>query len=89
MATCRSERAGGWHEIARWELFFKTLEDIGQVKNPVDTSNRVITNEFVGPANDFDRANVQADADGYELPADMAAVDIDAIHARFFANAVR
>ena len=78
----------GWHEMARWELFFKTLEEIGQVKNPVDT-NKVITNEFVGPANDFDRAKVQADADGYALPDDMAAVDIDAIHARFFANAVR
>ena len=84
-----SQREGwGWHEMARWELFFKTLEEIGQVKNPVDTS-KVITNEFVGPANDFDRTKVQADADGYALPDDMAAVDIDAIHARFFANAVR
>ena len=78
----------GWHEMARWELFFKTLEEIGQVQNPVDTAS-VITNEFVGPANDFDRAGVRADADGYALPADMAAVDIDAIHARFFANAIR
>ena len=84
-----SKREGwGWHEMARWELFFKTLEEIGQVKNPVDTG-KVITNEFVGPANDFDRAKVQADADGYALPDDMAAVDIDAIHARFYANAVR
>lgn len=84
-----SKREGwGWHETARWELFFKTLVDIGQVKNPVDLT-RVITNEFVGPANDFDRSKVQADADGYELPDDMAAVDLDAIHARFFANAVR
>ena len=84
-----SKREGwGWHEMARWELFFKTLEEIGQVENPVDTS-KVITNEFVGPANDFDRAKVQADADGYALPEDMAAVDIDAIHARFYANAVR
>lgn len=84
-----SRREGwGWHELARWELFFKTLEEIGQVKNPVDIG-RVITNEFVGPANDFDQAKVQADADGYVLPADMAAVDMDAIHARFFANAVR
>ena len=46
-----SQREGwGWHELARWELFFKTLEEIGQVKNPVDLG-RVITNEFVGPAN--------------------------------------
>ena len=28
-------------------------------------------------------------AAGYALPADMAAVDVDAINARFYANAVR
>jgi len=83
-------KRNGWgeHEMARWELFFKTLSDIGQVKKPVDTA-KVITNEFIGPANDFDRAKVKADADGFKLSADMAAVDIDAIHKRFFANAVR
>ena len=80
----------GWgaHEMARWKLFFDTLLEIGQVKSPVDT-NKVITNEFVAPANDFDQARVQADAAGYALPADMAAVDVDAINARFYANAVR
>ncbi len=84
-----SKREGwGWHEMARWELFFKTLHDIGQVKSPVDVS-KAVTNEFVGPANDFDHAKVKADAEGYTLSDDMAAVDIDAIKERFFANAVR
>ncbi len=84
-----SKREGwGWHEPARWELFFKTLFEIGQVKTPVDV-DKVITNAFVGPANDFDKAKVKADADGYALPADMAAVNVDAINKRFFANAVR
>ncbi len=80
----------GWgaHEIARWELFFKTLKDIGQVSVDVDIDS-VITNEFVGPANDFDRAKVDADAAGYSLPEDMEAVDMAAIRDRFFANAVR
>ncbi len=84
-----SKREGwGWHEMARWELFFKTLNDIGQLTKPVDVS-KVVSNEFIGPANSFDKAKVKADADGYELSADMAAVDIDAIKERFFANAVR
>ena len=84
-----SKREGwGWHEMARWELFFKTLAEIGQVKKPVDVAS-VVTNEFIGPANNFDMAKVKADADGYELSADMAAVDVDAINKRFFANAVR
>ncbi len=78
----------GWHEMSRWELFFSTLEEIGQVKEPVDLS-KVITNEFIGPANDFDKAQVKADAMGRTLSAEVAAVDLDAIKARFFANVVR
>ncbi len=84
-----SKRQGwGWHEMARWELFFKTLADIGQVKKPVDVA-KVITNEFIGPANAFDMAKVKADADGFALSDDMAAVDMAAIDKRFFANAIR
>jgi NitT/TauT family transport system substrate-binding protein len=84
-----STRGGwGWHEMARWELFFKTLSDIGQVSKPVDVAN-VITNEFIGPANTFDMAAVKADADGFQLTDDMAAVDMAAINDRFFANAIR
>lgn len=78
----------GWHELPRWELFFSTLKDIGQVKTDVDI-NKVITNELVAPANTFDQAKVQADAAGYQLPDDMATVDVAAIKKRFFANAVR
>lgn len=78
----------GWHEMARWELFFKTLFEIGQTKTSVDVAN-FVTNEFVGPANDFDHAKVKADAEGYQLSADMAAVDVAAIEARFYANAIR
>lgn len=84
-----SKREGwGWHEMSRWELFFSTLEEIGQVKEPVDLA-KVITNEFIGPANDFDKAQVKADAMGRTLSADVSAVDIDAINARFTANVVR
>ncbi len=78
----------GWHELARWDLFFKTLHDIGQTKSLVETS-KFITNEFVGPANDFDHAKVKADADAYELNEALKGVDLAAIEARFYDNAVR
>ena len=84
-----SKREGwGWHEMSRWQLFFSTLEEIGQVKQPVDLA-KVITNEFIGPANDFDKAKVKADAEGHTLSAEVAAIDVEAIKARFSANAVR
>ncbi len=84
-----SKREGwGWHDMDSWNLFFKTISDIGQITKPVDVG-KAVTNEFIGPANDFDMAKVKADADGYSLSDEMVAVDIDAINNRFFANAVR
>jgi NitT/TauT family transport system substrate-binding protein len=81
-----SQREGwGWHDMKSWKLFFDTLSAIGQIKKPVDI-NAVVTNEFVGPANDFDKARVQADAEAFNLSDEMAAVDVAAINARFFAN---
>lgn len=84
------EKRGGWgdHDMESWGLYFKTLADIGQISKPVDI-NSALTNDFVGPANEFDKSKVKADAMGYSLDADMAAVDIEAIKARFFANALR
>ena len=84
------ENRAGWgdHDMDSWGLYFKTLADIGQTSNPVDV-NSALTNEFIGPANDFDKAKVKADADAFVLDDEMAAVDLDAIQARFFANAVR
>lgn len=78
----------GWHDMEAWELFFATIEEIGQITKPIDI-NTAITNDFIAPANDFDKLKVKDDADGYALSDEMAAVDLEAIQARFFANAVR
>lgn len=78
----------GWHDMAQWELFFKTLRQIGQISVDVDAS-KVLTNDFVKPANDFDHAKVKADAEGYKLSDEMAAVDIEKIKANFFSNEVK
>lgn len=84
-----SKREGwGWHDMAKWELFFSTMSEIGQITKPVDISS-VIRNDLIPAANDFDMAKVKADADGYPLSDDMAAVDVAALQARFFANEVK
>jgi NitT/TauT family transport system substrate-binding protein len=73
--------------MAQWKLFFKTLKDIGQLKVDVDPAS-VITNDFVKPGNDFDKAKVKADADGYKLSGEMAAVDVEKIRSNFYSNVV-
>ena len=78
----------GWHDMDAWKLFFSTIEEIGQITKPIDI-NTAITNDFIAPANDFDKIKVKDDAEGYALSDEMAAVDVEAIKTRFFANAVR
>ncbi len=76
-----SKRQGwGWHDLASWELFFKTIHDIGQISSPIRPAD-VIKNDLVADANKFDAAKVKADADGYKLPAEYAGVNVDAIRA--------
>ena len=41
------ERDGwGWHDTARWELYFKTLHDIGRTREPVGADS-YLTNDLV------------------------------------------
>jgi NitT/TauT family transport system substrate-binding protein len=77
------ETREGWghHDFARWKLFFDTIYEIGQISKPIAPED-VLTNDYVAPANDFDRARVKADADGYELPEEFQAIDVEAIRAR-------
>ena len=77
------ETREGWghHDFARWKLFFDTIHEIGQISKPIAPED-VLTNDFVASANDFDHARVEADADGYELPEEFQAIDVEAIRAR-------
>lgn len=63
----------GWHNPESWELFLQTTFDIGQLSEELST-DRVLTNDFVAGANDFDREQVIADATGYELNDEFAAL---------------
>jgi NitT/TauT family transport system substrate-binding protein len=82
------EREGwGWHDPARWTAFFEATAALGQTSKQIDVAS-VINNDFIGPANEFDRDRVAADAASFELSDDMAEVDLEVIRAQFYANAV-
>ena len=83
-----SKRAGwGEHDLAQWEFFFKTLKRIGQSNINIDTK-RIVLNDFIADANNFDKSKVKADAEAYPLPYYMKALDMEAIKASFFINVV-
>ncbi len=81
-------RAGwGEHDIPAWDNFFKVLRAIGQSSIDIDTG-KYVTNDFIAEANAFDKAAVHADADGYALPEDLAAVDMVDVEANFYGNVI-
>ncbi|MDC9823314.1 ABC transporter substrate-binding protein [Devosia sp. ZB163] len=83
-----SKRAGwGHHDMAAWQTFFDKVHELGQVKAPIKAED-VVTNDCIAAANDFDHEKVKADALAVELPADLAAVDIEAVKAKLFDQAI-
>jgi len=77
----------GWHDMASWQEFFDVSHEIGQNSRRI-IATEVLTNDFVGPANDFDRAAVKADAEAVELSPEMAAVDIEALRGSLFDQSI-
>ena len=70
----------GWHDMDSWGFFFRTIHDIGQISTSINPQD-VIKNDYVAAANGFDAAKVKADAEGYKLPPEYAAIDVEAIRA--------
>jgi NitT/TauT family transport system substrate-binding protein len=77
----------GWHDMASWQQFFDLSAQIGQNSAPIQAAE-VCTNELIGPANDFDKAAVAEQAKAAEVSADLAAVDVDALRAAMFDQAI-
>jgi NitT/TauT family transport system substrate-binding protein len=71
----------GWHDMAQWQGFFDLIHKIGQISRPIQ-AEEVCSNQYVAAANDFDRARVQADAEGFQLSEDFQNVDVAAILTR-------
>jgi len=83
-----SKRAGwGDHDMAAWQTFFDKIHELGQIKSPVKAED-VCTNACIAAANDFDHDKVKADALAYQLPADLAAVDVENVKAHLFDQAI-
>jgi NitT/TauT family transport system substrate-binding protein len=83
-----SKRAGwGDHDMAAWQTFFDKVHELGQVKTAVKAED-VCTNACIGPANDFDHEKVKADALAVELTPELAAVDVEAVQAKLFDQAI-
>jgi NitT/TauT family transport system substrate-binding protein len=70
----------GYHLPSSWELFFATAQKIGQISKPIKFED-VCKNDLIDEANAFDKAKVQADAQGFALPPEYQAVDVKAIQA--------
>jgi NitT/TauT family transport system substrate-binding protein len=65
----------GWHNLEDWNLFLTTIRDIGQLTRDI-TAEEIISNDYMAGANDFDMEQVTADAAGFELAEEFAAVEV-------------
>lgn len=84
-----SKRAGwGDHDMGAWQTFFDQVHELGQVSNPINAAD-VCTNELIVGANDFDHDQVKADAEAYELPEELAAIDIEDVRSHLFDQAIK
>jgi len=77
----------GWHDMSSWQSFFDLTLQLGQIKEAVK-ADAVCTNELIKGANDFDKAKVKADADGYKLSEGFAKIDVENVRAHMFDDAV-
>lgn len=83
-----SKRAGwGEHDISGFQKFFDVQKEIGLLSTDINAADFVL-NDFIVAGNDFDRDKVKTDAMAYELPADLAAVDMDDVEANFYNSAI-
>lgn len=63
----------GWHSTESWQIFLDAIKAIGQLTQDIAVED-IIKNDYVAGANDFDLAQVTADASAFELSEAFAAV---------------
>ena len=74
--------------MSSWQAFFDSILKLGQITNPVK-AEEVCTNDLIAGANNFDKAKVKADADGYKLRTSSPRINVDDIKAQMFDQAVK
>jgi NitT/TauT family transport system substrate-binding protein len=77
----------GWHDMASWQQFFDLSAQIGQNSAPIQAAE-VCSNALIPAANDFDKAEVEAQAKAAEVSPELAAVDVEALRASMFDQAI-
>lgn len=83
-----SNRVGwGEHDIVGFQKFFDVQKEIGLLSTDIDASDYVL-NDFIAEGNNFDKEKVKSDAMNYQLPDDLAALNMDALEASFYASKI-
>jgi NitT/TauT family transport system substrate-binding protein len=67
----------GLHSLESWNTFLTTIKEIGQLTKEIK-AEEIIFNDYVAGANEFDKAQVKADADGFALSPEFEAVAVPA-----------
>ncbi len=65
----------GWADLAGWQIFLDTTKEIGQLTQDIAVED-IVKNDYVAGANDFDHAQVAADAAAFKLSEGFAAVKL-------------
>lgn len=70
-----AERPMGWGEasLENWQLFLDIAQEAGNLSSEHKAED-IIKNDYIAGANDFDHDQVKADATGFALSADFAAL---------------
>jgi NitT/TauT family transport system substrate-binding protein len=71
----------GYQDVSQYQAFFDVALKIGTISKPIDAS-KVVLNDLVAYANDFDHAALKTQAEAYPLPDAYKSVDIAEIRAR-------
>ncbi|MEA5003471.1 MAG: ABC transporter substrate-binding protein [Christensenella sp.] len=64
------EHGYGWHNADKWETQMDACRKGGTLTRTDLTLDEIYTNDFVEAANDFDHAQVESDAAGYQLKSE-------------------
>lgn len=83
-----SKRVGwGDHDLDGYARFFEAQKSVGLLSEDLNPEDFIL-NDFIEEANNFDRAKVKADAEGYALPDDLASIDMQKVEAEFYNSAI-
>lgn len=66
----------GLHSVESWTAFIDTSKSIDLLTDQDLTAEDIVKNDYVAAANEFDKAKVKADADGYALAPEFEAVAV-------------